>query len=380
MSIQESLEEIQSIQSKFLEFLESDGNDDYNFSNLQTLFNNQKNLNCKPIISLFFHLITKIANNHHKNNSFYEKIDKVLAFFKIEIQNNFSQREIFNIFKSNKRIILFLIEEKYIVIDKYILDTITSEKYVEKKYPQYFSPEIKQLENEDWFPKKDPFKMLENYHKYEWLDDINKELPNDFYENRKKGENDNFICQLIQKDSIDEFIVYMNRNNISVNLIINESIYETNSFLLKTKNITLFEYAAFNGSIQIFNYLRFSNAKINPIIWICAIHGKNAEIIHLIEEYKIKPNQSFDNCFMESVKCHHNDIANYIQELYLQKTLNSEKNVILFLKNYNFAFLKNDFIYENAFEILCKYDYCSFVDIILKETKIDIKKIPNFII
>lgn len=133
MSIQESLEEIQSIQSKFLEFLESDGNDDYNFSNLQTLFNNQKNLNCKPIISLFFHLITKIANNHHKNNSFYEKIDKVLAFFKIEIQNNFSQREIFNIFKSNKRIILFLIEEKYIVIDKYILDTITSEKYVEKK-------------------------------------------------------------------------------------------------------------------------------------------------------------------------------------------------------------------------------------------------------
>ena len=39
----------------------------------------------------------------------------------------------------------------------------------------------------------------------EWVEEIKKELPDGFYEKRKAGENDSFICTLIQKDSIDEF-------------------------------------------------------------------------------------------------------------------------------------------------------------------------------
>lgn len=72
---------------------------------------------------------------------------------------------------------------------------------------------------------------------------------------KNQGVNDNYICELIRNDSIQEFIQYINKNDISVKEYkIKPSIYETNSFLLKnTPN--LIEYAAFYGSIKIFIYL-----------------------------------------------------------------------------------------------------------------------------
>ena len=63
------------------------------------------------------------------------------------------------------------------------------------------------------------------------------------------------FCSLIQKDLIEEFTIYMNKNGYSINSTINLSIYETNNLLLKQFGITLIEYAAFFGSIQIFDYL-----------------------------------------------------------------------------------------------------------------------------
>ena len=91
----------------------------------------------------------------------------------------------------------------------------------------------------------------------------------------------------------------MNRHNYYLDSKIEQSIYETNSFLLKNsienpekqmykylnhkrlkiKNeISLIEYAAFYGSIQIFQYLRMNNASLNKSLWLYAIHGQNAEI------------------------------------------------------------------------------------------------------
>ena len=70
---------------------------------------------------------------------------------------------------------------------------------------------------------------------------------------RKSGENDTYICQLIQKDDIDNFISYISQNDILLNSEITESIFETNRFLLKKKP-SIIEYASFFGSIQIFKY------------------------------------------------------------------------------------------------------------------------------
>lgn len=101
---------------------------------------------------------------------------------------------------------------------------------------------------------------------------LNSKDNSNFYELRKAGENDSPICQLIQKDLIKEFIVYVNKNNTPLNSLIEPSIYETNSFLnskqfcvtcdfnlyeylvKRNDNLSLINYAAFFGSIQIFNY------------------------------------------------------------------------------------------------------------------------------
>lgn len=64
------------------------------------------------------------------------------------------------------------------------------------------------------------------------------ENQDEFEKKRKIGENDNELCQLIRNDLIHEFITYVNRNNLQLTEIIEESPFETNSFLLKkTTNI-----------------------------------------------------------------------------------------------------------------------------------------------
>ena len=72
------------------------------------------------------------------------------------------------------------------------------------------------------------------------------------------GENESYICKVIRDDNVVEFITYVNQNSISLNSNIRTSIYETNSFLLKAYNLSLIEYAAFFGSIQIFQYLQMN--------------------------------------------------------------------------------------------------------------------------
>ena len=153
---------------------------------------------------------------------------------KNEIKQTFSNFEIFNLFKSNKRILLSLIEERIFVIDKNIAKIIKNGKYKDRKYIEYFFNEMKPFLN------KKEIKEIK--------------IPDNYDENRKNGENENYICKLIRDDSIEDFIIYINRTNLPFSQRIKTSIFETNSYLLNN-NPTLIEYAAFFGSIQIFKYL-----------------------------------------------------------------------------------------------------------------------------
>ena len=263
------------------------------------------------------------------------------------------------------------------IIDEYIVKKIIkNEKYLNAKYPQYFQPEIQPFLNKEWFTKCEINGKIEEN---EWVGDLKKELPSDFYENRKIGENDYGICKLIQKDLIEEFIIYVNKNCYSVNSTINSSIYETNNFLIKRSEITLIEYAAFFGSIQIFDYLRNNGAKLYSSLWLYAIHGQNSEIIYFLEENKILPlnneKKLFEQIFKESIKCHHIDIINYIQNNYLQsKEKYSNDTLINSFKYYNFVFMQFDINNENLFFYLCKYDYYLLVLILFIKNDLDINK------
>mgnify|MGYP007106016784 CR=1 FL=1 len=64
---------------------------------------------------------------------------------------------------------------------------------------QVFRTEIKPFKTKKWL-------------KY-IFDDIGDDMLNIFYQKRKTGENDDFICKLIREDSVEEFIAYVNRSN-----------------------------------------------------------------------------------------------------------------------------------------------------------------------
>ena len=199
------------------------------------------------------------------------------------------------------------------IIDQNIANELRKSIYNSANYFNYFYNEIKPFlpKNNSWF----------RCFYDENLDSISEDSKN-------LGENDSDICKLIQKDLIKEFIVYINQNSISLNSKLKKSIYETNEFLLNQKVVSLIEYATFFGSIQIFNYLHINGVELTSSLWLYSIHGKNSEIIHILEDNHVKilkekevksdfSQITYEDCFLEAIKCHHNDVAFYFLNNYL---------------------------------------------------------------
>ena len=143
MTIKETLENFKEIQVLTLNFIEKEDEIEENFQNLKSKIDKQKICDNLYSFTLFLHLIAKISDNHFHETDFYSKIEKILLSFKDEIKGKYPDSEIFSIFKNNKKILLFLLEEKILEINNYIATKIQSGKYKKEKYPQYFFPEIK---------------------------------------------------------------------------------------------------------------------------------------------------------------------------------------------------------------------------------------------
>ena len=407
MNVEEYLDDIKSIQSEFLEFIEEDENDEEKFYNLSRILEDKKIRDNKHNLRLFLHHIASVCAHHPHSKNFFSKIERVIQIFKDDIKNYYINPEIFTVFKKNKRILLFLIEEKMLVFDEYVAKKIITEKYVTRKYPQYFAPEMEPFTKESWFPKYDP---NAKYNKNEWVEEIKKELPANFHELRKTGENERYISKLIRDDNAEDFIAYMNQGSFPLKSKIEPSIYETNAFLIKKQNesgnknkrgmfsynqnssnesgVTLIEYAAFFGSIQIIKYLQMQGVEMTPSLWLYATHSQNAELIHFLEDSHIEPTvtvrkdyknveeKSYEECFMESIKCNYNSFANYFFDNYLQGNDQIQNDTLIqSLKYYNFEFLQKELANESSFCLLCTYDYYLFVDDALtyKDIKINLK-------
>ncbi len=361
MEIQDYLDEIKNIQRNIQYFLDNEEIEEEIFLTLTNIFNDTNVYNNKYKLKLVLHLIAEISNNYHRFGNFFPKIEKILLIFKEKIIFFYPNWEIFNIFKSNKRILLFLIIEKMLVVDEYVIKTLNTSKYLLENYHLYFAPEIK------------PYINSTNCLNYELITHFSDNLPQNFNEKRKMGENDSFICGIIRNDLINEFIKLKSEN---LNNIIEPSIFETHNLLLNKKT-TLIEYAAFFGSIKIFKYLIKNEIELTPSLWIYAIHSNKFEIINIIEENNIKPiNGSDKKCIEESLKCHHCDIFLYFMSNYCD-SLNLINILPFSLKYYNFDFIENEFINVFTFTALCKFDYYIFVDLLLKNNDININEEIN---
>ena len=264
-----------------------------------------------------------------------------------------SNLEIFNIVKSHKRILLFFLQNNFITVDQSIFEYLSKNVF----YRHFFSPEIKSFISKSTSKKDESFEQK-----------------------RQIGENDSYLCQLIREDSIDQFITYVNRNDLYLQKQIKMSIYETNSYLLK-KDPTLIEYSAFFGSVSIFKYLYFNKANIGPNLWLYSIHGNNPELISFLENNKIIPNdETYQKCLEESIKCHHIDMSNYIIENFIkEENLNKfNANIYSYVFHYhNYLYLPTDPNYNFIFFYACQYNYVNIVDYFLQNKLIDIHKPIN---
>ena len=74
---------------------------------------------------------------------------------------------------------------------------------------------------------------------------IDPNIFDNFNEKCMVGENESFLCSLIRNDSVEDFIAYVNRFNISLSTKIPNSIFETNSMLCK-KDPTLIELSSYH--------------------------------------------------------------------------------------------------------------------------------------
>ena len=256
-----------------------------------------------------------------------------------------------------------------IKIDHSVVELILSLRELNGiQYCHFFLPEIKEFINES------KIKQIED----EITENFSTSLTN-YEEKRKTGENDSYICDLIRNDSVEEFISHINLMKISLDCLIQPSIFETNTFLYD-KQPTIIEYALFHGSGQIFRYLAMSGANLTSSLWLYVIHSKIPELVHVLEEFNVPlPNNSYEQCFLESIKCHHYDFAEYFSVNFLDGNISEKANE--YAVNYcNYNYFPTSYFQSFAFFLFCKYNFYDIVNIILrsKTDEIENKLISKF--
>ena len=391
MSIQDYLEKMKEVQKRFLNFIESETDVEENYQNLVTLLKDIKILQNKDKIESILWMINRISENHYRHTDFYRKITQVLHFLLKNNKQALTNNEVFNVFKHNKRILLLLIDEKFIEMDSSIANEILNYPYQFANYPKYFYFEIKPFINDK--------KSIEIYNEIEIAKDQN--FINYFKNNQKIGENESYLCSLLRQDSLDQFLSYSKNINLSFYSEIKPSIFETNIFLL-THRPTLIDYAAFFGSLNIFKFL-FSQVIKEPnyiqSCWLYAIHCPNETIIELLVNNKRKqPPPDFNSIIKnpkpfnydkidpyeivleEAIKCHHNEVANFFDNKFINKKIknlsiegNFDKNIYAYGFLYcNYAFFPSDVNYKYFFYYACKYNYIMIVEFLLKNKSINL--------
>lgn len=256
-------------------------------------------------------------------------------FFKEQIKQTLSNQKLFHIFKKNKRMLLLLFENGLLIKDEEIKNILSKES----NFFNYL------------FDKSDD---------------------NEIEDKKKKGENDQYICQLIREDNIDEFVIHTNQVNLSLEKItIRPSLFETNPLLMKTKP-TLIEYAAFFGSMNIIKYLCYNRVIMMQSLWIFAIHSNNHELIHFLEEKRLLPfNGSFEKILKESIKCNHDEIADYIRSKYFNQDEENDFIIKKSLKYYNYTFYPKKIDDNQILYYLSQYDNYDAVRILVETTDLD---------
>lgn len=354
MSIEQYLSNMKKIQACILKYIDDESNSDESFSKIFKLIDELKFRTKKYEFRPLLHLIVSISNNHHRGPNFLDKIFRIIKYLANDIKKFFTNETIYDIFNNNKRILLFVIDEKILIVDKSIALRIYKREHNNVyHYDRYFAKEI------------NPF-----------IDERIDYDESDYEVKRRLGENDKEICKIIRDDNVDEFIPYFEKSTKNESLY---SIYETSEFLGNHLNNCI-NYAIFFGSIQIIKYLIEKKSYLDPFNWTYAVHSNNTELIFILEENNVELEvRNFDYCIEEAILSHHNDIVNYLLSNYPQLATKYSKSITeAAFSSYNFAYIEKESINESNLRYLEEYNYLPLIVLLIKNGKIDINgKIYN---
>lgn len=139
MEINQYIEQKKNFYNDLLEIIESD-EEIYSDDIFNDLFEDLDNQTDKEEIKRALELISKITENHYRSSNFISKIETIFLHFSETIKQTFTNQEIFDIFKVNKRILLLLIQTGIITFDNSIIQYILSisKKENEDKIESFF--------------------------------------------------------------------------------------------------------------------------------------------------------------------------------------------------------------------------------------------------
>lgn len=378
-AFQKIIEKNKNVQEKILDFIENQEFNDNSFQILISYFEQQGISQNKKEFGEILRIISNISANHYRTKDFFVKFEKILSHYRNEILNYFDSNELFEIFKISKRILLFLYENEFIVPNESMFNYLSQNcAYGFEEQMLYFLPEFEEYTGN-----------CTNYGIERAIAEFKKNNQKIIKDDRKSGENnDQYMYQLIRNDSIKEFVAYINETNHSLSETVDISIYETNPFFYDRKP-SLIEYAAFYGSIKIFNYI---NYKENPVknnsLWLCAIHSNSLKMIHLLESLNAEI-EDLSSLIFETIKCHHNDLVKYFLFNFQDQEENYPYFYDHFIKHSNFSGLSNflsfqslnEFLKNNSLpSVFYKYGHHSSLLNILKDKNLTIDINAHFII
>ena len=129
MEIQDYININKNLYTTFSKYIDNHLDDNDEYQNLTSFLTTHDYLTNVEILSEFLRLISNVSKNHTRENNFLNKIYKILYFLKDTLNNIFPKLEIFNIFKDNKIVLLFLLTN-IIEIDTTIIQNLEQLNFI----------------------------------------------------------------------------------------------------------------------------------------------------------------------------------------------------------------------------------------------------------
>lgn len=337
-----TLDNIQMIHEELVNFFDIEVEKTEELNAFLELLNHSDLINNSTDMYLFLQSLGTIFNFHYEPLSQFSYIKKIIQNLSDRIKTLLNQDQLFYIALKSKLYLMILLETN--VLDKYRFIQNLIHLEPKSELLLYLTPEV----NEYIESQRDNFDPIVKQHLLcpDISDDEDEQINSferlnisidEYIELREKGENTSKFCLEIRENNFNDFDIKMQKG-MEINMKLNNQLYDSCEYPLKEDKMpNLFEYSAYKGSIEICKFLSLHEAKLEDQCWFYTIHGRNADLIHLIEELKIECD--YQKAFRYAIKCHNNAIADYIFNQYLDNN-SIIPGIIEAIKSYNFSYLK----------------------------------------